>query len=112
MAKCQFCEKEMTDPATISCDYPIILVMSKNGRVRECYYRNTTYFDANERCHDCEILNQPGCVHHAGCDIERCPKCGRQLISCGCFAGDSIYAAKSDSQYCKGKEIKQPVEVP
>jgi hypothetical protein len=34
-------------------------------------------------CHDCNA--KPGHYHHLGCDTERCPKCGGQLISCGCF---------------------------
>ncbi len=34
-------------------------------------------------CHDCGIRN--GGKHHPGCDMERCPKCSGQLISCGCL---------------------------
>lgn len=34
-------------------------------------------------CHDCTC--QVGEHHVPGCDMERCPKCGMQLISCGCF---------------------------
>lgn len=34
------------------------------------------------RCHDCYALF--GHVHHWGCDAERCPACGRQLLSCDC----------------------------
>ena len=34
------------------------------------------------RCHDCNALF--GHLHHWGCDAERCPAYGGQLISCGC----------------------------
>lgn len=34
------------------------------------------------RCHDCNALYAH--CHHWGCDAERCPVCGRQLISCEC----------------------------
>lgn len=31
-------------------------------------------------CHDCNA--GPGQVHHAGCDGERCPSCGAQMLMC------------------------------
>jgi hypothetical protein len=34
-------------------------------------------------CDDCGI--RTGGYHHPDCDMERCPKCGRQQISCGCW---------------------------
>ena len=34
------------------------------------------------RCHDCCCLE--GELHDYGCDMERCPFCEGQLISCGC----------------------------
>lgn len=34
-------------------------------------------------CHDCGC--KEGEIHELGCDMERCPFCGEQLITCGCF---------------------------
>lgn len=34
-------------------------------------------------CHDCSA--EVGKEHMLGCDTERCPRCGMQLISCVCF---------------------------
>ena len=34
-----------------------------------------------ETCHDCDV--DEGQLHLPGCDMERCPFCGGQLISCG-----------------------------
>lgn len=35
-----------------------------------------------QKCHDCGALE--GQVHQPGCDMEVCPFCGRQLITCNC----------------------------
>jgi len=34
------------------------------------------------RCHDCNA--EPGAYHHQNCDMERCPVCGGQMLSCEC----------------------------
>ncbi len=35
-------------------------------------------------CHDCGA--RVGGTHHWACDLERCPKCGGQLLFCACWA--------------------------
>ena len=37
-------------------------------------------FDGERTCHDCGA--RPGEVHLDGCDSERCPKCGGQMMMC------------------------------
>ncbi len=66
---CPDCGNYMLDPETESCTWPYIV------NVRGVYYkRDTQYYDKNERCHDCGILNKPGNIHHFGCDMERTPR--------------------------------------
>ena len=33
-------------------------------------------------CHDCAVIT--GQLHHVGCDMEQCPRCGIQLLGCDC----------------------------
>lgn len=84
MAKCHDCKKEMSDPETESCTFKYLIDSEGNY-----WPRDTEHFDAGDRCHDCNIDNKRGNVHHCGCDMERCPKCGDQLISCNCW-GDTF----------------------
>ena len=81
MTKCGDCFQEMNDLKTKTCDHTYIFIDEKE------YKRDTTYFDKNKRCHDCGVVNKKGNLHHIGCDMERCPKCKKQLLSCDCKKG-------------------------
>jgi len=51
-------------------------------------------------CGDCGVA--PGALHVRGCDVERCPFCGRQLIGCDCArtrAGCAEGVELTDAEY-------------
>ena len=88
MAQCQYCEQEML--ATDSCSSAAIVIDGTSYTplryVTECGWTRVT-----GRCHDCNVVS--GAVHHHGCDVEECPRCGDQSISCGCvWAGEEHLA--------------------
>lgn len=81
MAKCKVCGKEM-----LTAD-GCLKTMYANGKryVRIPVGGKGDFFEgspADTRCGDCGALM--GHYHHWGCDCERCPACGLQLIGCDC----------------------------
>lgn len=76
-ATCPDCKQRMLKAK--GCTFHYIIIEGKA-------YKRIKYgedgFDASRRCHDCGCM--AGHTHHYNCDVERCPKCGMQLISCGC----------------------------
>ncbi len=87
MAICDTCNQEMK--TADGCTGEKILIRGKEYDPIEydCDYQmSDDECDPIVRCHDCKVLS--GQFHHPGCDMERCPKCGGQIISCGCL-GDS-----------------------
>lgn len=61
--------------------YPLILEVK---RIRYGDEKAASEYDgyADHPCHDCAVIK--GQYHVPSCDMEECPNCGGQLISCGC----------------------------
>ena len=83
MAKCEYCNKDM-----LKANGCIRVPIKHNGKEYEPIKvgdpGDWLYgWDENARCGDCGA--KVGNFHHPGCDNERCPVCGLQLISCDCI---------------------------
>ena len=61
------------------------------GAERITFSEGDVGFDGEMLCHDCKVA--PGQFHVFGCDAERCGRCNRQAIACGCWdeEDDEVY---------------------
>jgi len=61
------------------------------------------------QCHDCGC--EEGQLHEPGCDMESCPFCGGQLITCGCcYKILEIDASSGTRAYSHGLNKSQQAE--
>lgn len=82
MAICDSCNGEMLEADGCTDKYVVYDDDRGIERIRfgdEMRFGGETF---NGRCPDCNV--KVGEFHHPGCDIEECPRCGRQLLSCDC----------------------------
>jgi hypothetical protein len=87
---CEDCQQHMLE---VDGCVPSVLII--DGQEHERIPYNPEDLTPGERethrCHDCGA--RPGAIHHFGCDMEICPKCGEQAAFCGCVeAVDAITA--------------------
>ena len=81
MAKCEACGQEMLTAKGCTFTHVITHQGKKYKRIK--FGEESWLPDwAPETCGDCGAHR--GEYHHPGCDIERCPICGGQLLSCDC----------------------------
>lgn len=83
MAVCLRCHKDML--SVDGCDVTHF-TLGKKRRPRVPYGREgrlgVHVLPPDQRCRDCNAA--VGKFHHPGCDLEECPRCDGQVISCGC----------------------------
>lgn len=88
MAKCTWCSQEMLDDDVTSCEGNHTVLFPGDKEIPSIPYgkeeRGGIIEHLPERCHDCNITL--GGYHHPRCDVEECPECGCQLLSCGCLS--------------------------
>ena len=92
MAVCEWCGEEMLSPLVASCRENTVIAFPDGAELPAVRYGSDAVEATGDdphahRCHDCNI--QVGGFHHPGCDMEQCPRCGGQLITCGCLEDGS-----------------------
>lgn len=82
MAVCQVCNREML--TADGCGISKVSIGGKRyNRIRVGGIGDLlSGYSKVTRCGDCGAAM--GGFHHWGCDMERCPACGLQLLSCDC----------------------------
>lgn len=82
MAICTFCGNDMIHGTT--CSEELLRIGGIDYEpIRWGEERGYRFQYRTERCGDCNVPR--GAVHHHGCDLEQCPACDSQAISCGCM---------------------------
>ncbi|HZC20566.1 MAG TPA: hypothetical protein VE223_02875 [Nitrososphaeraceae archaeon] len=71
MADCE------NDDDNVTCLMPVVKINRRQFR-RQKYH----FDEEGGRCHDCQVRH--GRIHHAFCDVGKCPVCDDQFISCNC----------------------------
>ena len=81
MAHYELCGAEMTERSRCVGDKRIVYGDTQGHRAIRFGDEDGPWGSA-ETCPDCAV--EQGEFHHPECDVKRCPRCGDQLLTCGC----------------------------
>ncbi len=101
MSICNWCKNEMSgEKAVDNCSGNVASSLIIDGDEYEPIpYEPSFDYEEGHRCHDCNVA--VGGCHHPGCDMEECPKCDGQLISCGCLDEEDVNTEDTDEELDK-----------
>ena len=110
-AVCDICKKEMT-PNNSGCWSTLV---DKDGKKYKRVKYGDEGGDTSTPCPDCNT--KAFGYHHFGCDNERCPVCGGQMIGCDCPDGfwvglekSGVKGSEEDNSFDYVYSIKQAID--
>ncbi|MBU3949505.1 MAG: hypothetical protein KJ826_14960 [Proteobacteria bacterium] len=98
MAICDLCGKEMEGAS--SCRKSIIRIDGIDYTPLPFGKEDTVFIRKQlaARCPECNVLK--GGLHHIGCGLEICPKCGEKWLNCRC-SGLKVVTLSDKEKKCK-----------